>query len=49
MEQFFNYIMNAAEDYSGKWAKKKGVDDNALSEWIKAMQNLVMRRVYIFT
>ena len=33
---FFNSIMNAVEDYSRKWAKKEGVDDSSLSEWVKA-------------
>ena len=33
-------------DYSGKWAKKEGVDDSALSEWVKVIRHLVKRCVY---
>ena len=41
--------MNAVEDYSRKWAKKEGVDDSALSEWVKTTRHLVKRRVYFCT
>ena len=37
--------MNAVEDYLRKWATKEG-DDSALSEWAKAIRQLVDRRVY---
>ena len=40
--------MNAVEDYSRKWAKKEGVDDGALSEWVNAIRHLVKRRMYFF-
>ena len=42
LEQYFlNSIMNALENYYRKWAKKEGVDDSALSEWVKAIRHLV--------
>ena len=36
-----NSIMNAVEDCYRKWAKKEGVDDSALSEWVKAIRHFV--------
>ena len=33
--------MNAVEDYSRKWAKKKGVEGSALSECVKAISHSV--------
>ena len=41
--------MNSVEGCSRKWVKKEGVDDSALSEWVKVIRHLVKRRVYIFT
>ena len=40
--------MNAVEDYSRKWAKKEGVDGSALSEWVKAIRQLVKCRVFVY-
>ena len=38
--------MNDMEDCSRKWAKREGVDDSALSEWVKAIKHLVKRHLY---
>ena len=38
----FNSIVNDAEDYSSKCAKKKGVDDHALCEWVKAIKHFIL-------
>ena len=42
----FKQIMDSVEDYARKWAKReKEKDIDVLSEWVKAVRSLVLKRI----
>ena len=43
--QNFSIIMDACEEYARRWAKKKDVEVDTLSEWIKSIADVLKRRI----
>ncbi|MCU7801424.1 MAG: hypothetical protein KZQ70_15165, partial [gamma proteobacterium symbiont of Lucinoma myriamae] len=43
--QNFKIIMDSVEDYARRWAKLEEVEENTLSEWVKAVRSLVKARI----
>ena len=41
--------MNDMKDCSMKWAKREGIDDSALSEWVKAIKHLLFMQCYVIS
>ena len=41
----FKIIMDAVEDYAVKWAKREKAEVESLSEWIKAIRNILKARI----
>ena len=42
-------ILDSVEEYSRRWAKKKDVEVDTLSEWVKSVMSLVNRRVSVLS
>ena len=44
--QNFDIIMDAREAYARQWAKKEDIELDTLSEWIKSISELVIRKIW---
>ena len=44
----FKFLMDAVENYARKWIKRKQEDIDSLSEWLKAVRSLILKRMRVF-
>ena len=47
--QNFRLVMDSVEEHARLWAKREKVEVDTLSEWVKAIRNLVKRRLYVLS
>ena len=45
----FIHIMEAVEEHARKWAKREKVETDTLSEWVKAIRTLVLKKISILS
>ena len=41
--------MDAVEDYARKWIKREQEDIDSLSEWLKAVRSLILKRMKVLS